>query len=296
MLVVLTEEAPHILCAAYARGMVWPYYGWIIYGYTSPDVTNFPTCTGSFSYLEGTVFPTYYSYPATKASLEDTAVGLLYKASALATQLNTDLRTAFLRLPIPGTQPNFTFHSIQNNTPAVYFLQVRNGTATRVATVLNGAVAENQWLQEEQLPRGRLPVRVNTVYPTWLAAIEVIVCGLLTTVTLILYIWYRNEPEVKATSWSLSLLILIGCYFFVFFLALLIVQVVVKPGFVNVCVMHIWFGGVGVSYPLILAVMLVKLVRIYRIFYHHSQIGKLCSNGALFFYVLLFLFLLSLSS
>ena len=50
VLVVLTEEAPHILCAAYARGMVWPYYGWIIYGYTSPDVTNFPACTGSFSY------------------------------------------------------------------------------------------------------------------------------------------------------------------------------------------------------------------------------------------------------
>ena len=208
MLVVLTEEAPQILCAAYAREMVWPYYGWIIYGYTSPDVTNFPACSGSFSYLEGSVFPTYYTYPTTKASLEDTAFGLLYEASAQATLLNTDLKTALLRLPVPGIQPNLTFHDIQNNTPAVYFLQVSNGMATRVATVLNGTVAENQWIQEEQLLRDRLLVRVNTVYPTCLAAIEVIVCGLLITVTLILYIWYRNEPEVKATSWSLSLFIL----------------------------------------------------------------------------------------
>ena len=142
--------------AHYARGMRWPYYGWIIYGYTSPDHTKFPACIGSFSYLEGTVFPTYYTYPTTKASLEDTAFGLLYKASAQATLLNTDLKTALLRLPVPGIQPNLTFHYIQNNTPAVYFLQVRNGTATRVATVLNGTVAENQWLQEVQLPRGRL--------------------------------------------------------------------------------------------------------------------------------------------
>ena len=290
VLVVLTEEAPQILCAAYARGMVWPYYGWIIYGYTSPNLTNFPACTGSFSYLEGTVFPTYYTYPTTKDSQEDTAVGLLYKASAQAALLNTDLKTALLRLPVPGIQPNLTFHSIKNNTPAVYFLQVRNGTATRVATVLNGTVTENQWLQEEQLPRGRLPVRVNTVYPTWLAATEVSVCGLLITVTLILYIWYRKEPEVKATSWSLSLLILLGCYFFVAYLALLMIRVLVKPGFVNVCVIQVWFSGVGVSYPLILAVVLVKLVRIYRIFYCHSQMGKLCSNGALFMYVLLFLF------
>jgi len=27
VLAMLTQEAPHILCAAYARGMVWLYYG-----------------------------------------------------------------------------------------------------------------------------------------------------------------------------------------------------------------------------------------------------------------------------
>ena len=286
VLVVLTEEAPHILCAAYARGMVWPYYGWIIYGYTSPDLTNFPACTGSFSYLEGTVFPTYYTYPTTKASLEDTAVGLLYKASAQATLLNTDLKTALLRLPIPGIQPHLTFHNIQNNTPAVYFLQVKNGTTTKVATVLNGTVAENQWLQEEQLPRGRLLVRVNTVYPTWLAAIEVIVSGSLITLTLFLYIYYRNEPEIRATSWSLSLLMLLGCYMVMTYLILSFLRSVPALKF-NICLLLVWMSALGIPYIMILAVLLVKLVRIYRIFYHHNSIGRLCSDVALAVYVLL---------
>ena len=285
VLVVLTEEAPHILCAAYARGMVWPYYGWIIYGYISPDLTKFPACTGSFSYLEGTVFPTYYTYPTTKASLEDTAVGLLYKASAQATLLNTNLKTALLRLPVSGIQPNLTFHDIQNNTPAIHFLQVRNGTATRVATVLNGTVAENQWLQEEQLPIGRLPVRVNTVYPTWLAAIEVIVCGSLITLTLFLFVYYRNEPEIKATSWSLSVLIFLGCYLIVIYLALLTVRGSMQPTF-NICPLLVWLSGIGVSHTLVLAVLFVKLARVYRIFYQYTQLGPLCSNKALAIYAL----------
>ena len=285
VLVLLTEEAPHILCAAYARGMVWPYYGWIIYGYTSPDLTKFPACTGSFSYLEGTVFPTYYTYPTTKASLEDTAVGLLYKTSAQATLLNTDLKTALLRLPVPGIQPNLTFHYIQNNTPAVYFLQVRNGTATRVATVLNGTVAENQWLQEEQLPRGRLPVRVNTIYSIWIAAIEVIVSGSLITLTLFLFVYYRNEPEIKATSWSLSLLVFLGCYLIVIYLALLIIRGSMQPTF-NICPLLVWLSGIGVSHTLVLAVLFVKLARVYRIFYQYTQLGPLCSNMALAIYAL----------
>ena len=289
VLVVLTEEAPHILCAAYARGMVWPYYGWIIYGYTSPDLTNFPACTGSFSYLEGTVFPTYYTYPTTKASLEDTAIGLLYKTSAQATLLNTDLKTALLRLLVPGIQPNLTFHDIQNNTPAVYFLQVRNGTATRVATVLNGTVAENQWLQEEQLPRGRLPIRVNTVYPIWLAAIEVIVSGSLITLTLILFVYYRNEPEIKATSWSLSLLMLLGCYLITAYLLFFILRGHSPTVLFDLCPLLVWVSALGLSYPLILSVLLVKLARVYRIFHHYTHIGKLCSDFALVVYVLLLL-------
>jgi len=43
------------------------------------------------------------------------------------------------------------------------------------------------------------------------------------------------------------------------------------------------------SYVLILAVLLVKLARVYRIFYHHSKMCKFCSDKALAMYVILLL-------
>ena len=290
VLVLLTQEAPKILCAAHHRGMVWPHYGWLLYGSSSPDIKQLPTCRGSHHYLEGTVFPTYYSSLATKASLEESAIQLVSKASTAATQLHIDLKSALLRMTIPGIQKNITFLNIQQDIPAVYFIQVRNGTARSVATVHNDTVLVNRWLQEEELPRGTLPVRVNTVYPTWLGALEITVSGTLITITLVLYVYYRKEPEVRATSWTLSLLMLMGCYLLAAYLVLLTLHTAVQPihGF-NLCVALVWTSGIGLSYPLILAVLLVKLARVYRIFYHYSQIGKFCSDVALAVYVLLLL-------
>ena len=290
VLVLLTQEAPQILCAAHHRGMVWPHYGWLLYGSSSPDIKQLPTCRGSHRYLEGTIIPTYYSSLATKASLEDTAIQLVSKASTAATQLHIDLKSALLRMTVPGIPGNLTFHSIQHDIPAVYFIQVRNGTATSVATVHNDTVLVNRWLQEEELPRGTLPVRVNTVYPTWLGALEITVSGTLITITLVLYVYYRKEPEVRATSWTLSLLMLMGCYMIDIYLLTVMLRSVLPPtATIHLCSLLVWISGLGLSYPLILAVLLVKLARVYRIFYHYSQIGKLCSDVALALYVLLLL-------
>ena len=290
VIILLTQEAPQILCAAHHRGMVWPHYGWLLYGSSSPDIKQLPTCRGSHRYLEGTVFPIYYSSLTTKASLEETAIQLVSKASTAATQLHIDLKSALLRMTIPGIPGNLTFHNIQHDIPAVYFIQVRNGTATSVATVHNDTVLVNRWLQEEELPRGTLPVRVNTVYPTWLGALEITVSGTLITITLVLYVYYRKEPEIHATSWTLSLLMILGCYLVLVYLILLTLDSVVLPiPSFDLCSFLVWMSGLGLSYTLILAVLLVKLVRIYRIFYHYSHVGKFCSDMALVVYVLLLL-------
>ena len=290
VLVLLTQEAPQILCAAHHRGMVWPHYGWLLYGSSSPDNKQLPTCRGSHHYLEGIVFPTYYSSLTTKASLEESAIQLISKASTAATQLHIDLKSAMLRMTVPGIQENLTFHNIQHNISAVYFIQVRNGTATSVATVHNDTVLVNRWLQEEELPRGTLPVRVNTVYPTWLGALEITVSGTLITITLVLYVYYRKEPEVRATSWTLSLFVIFGCYMLTIYLLLIVLRTAVPPtDKFNLCPLLVWTSGVGLSLPLIIVVLLVKLARVYRIFYHYGEIGKSCSDMALAVYVLLLL-------
>ena len=80
--------------------MVWPHYGWLLYGgSSSPDIKQLPTCRGSHHYLEGTI---YYSSLTTKASLEESAIQLVSKASTAATQLHIDLKSALLRVAVLG--------------------------------------------------------------------------------------------------------------------------------------------------------------------------------------------------
>ncbi len=68
------------------------------------------------------------------------------------------------------------------------------------------------------------------------------------------------------------------------------IETIIAPFlYFNLCSLLVWTSGMGISCTLILAVILVKLVRIYRIFYLHDNIGKLCSDTALAGYVILLL-------
>lgn len=288
VLVILAQEALHLVCAAHQRGMRWPYYGWLVYGYNFTYIEMLPTCAGSHDHLEGTVFPTYYTSSINKTSLKDAAIQLLQNASDDATQSNITFKNALLTMAVPGI--NTTLGRIHEDTPAVHFIQIMNSTPSTVAMVYNGTVLHNEWYQEDELPNGRLPVVVNTVYPTWLGAVEVIVSGILITTTLLLYICYHNQPEVKATSWSLNLLMFLGCYLVLAYQILAIIRSEYPPSqSYNMCFLLYWLSGAGISLTLILAVILIKLVRIYRIFYLHDNKSKMCSDAALTVYVLLLL-------
>ena len=58
-----------------------------------------------------------------------------------------------------------------------------------------------------------------------------------------------------------------------------------QPTF-NIYPLLVWLSGIGVSHTLVLAVLFVKLARVYRIFYQYTQLGPLCSNMALAIYAL----------
>ena len=89
-------------------------------------------------------------------------------------------------------------------------------------------------------------------------------CLLFNTLLLILYICFRNHPDVKSTSVSLSLLIFIGCYLLIGFTIVDFFSYAFHT--VDVCMGSVWLGGLGLSLPLILATVLVKMLRVYHIF------------------------------
>ena len=106
-----------------------------------------------------------------------------------------------------------------------------------------------------------------------------------TTVVLILFIYYRNEPEIKATSPKLSLLMFLGCYLLYYAIAgnTLLRSVVVTGDtafLTGVCSSVTWCVDIG--FNIIIGTLLARLLRIYHIFNHFGKIGKLCSDGILF--------------
>ena len=124
----------------------------------------------------------------------------------------------------------------------------------------------------------------------------IVLLAVFVTLTLLLYLCFRKEPEVKATSFTISLFLFAGCYFNLLYIILIVYFE--HPAFNarstkhqnTVCNLFLWFSGTGISMPLMLATLLVKLMRVYHIFnYITLRIGHYCSDLALTIYILIIL-------
>ena len=118
---------------------------------------------------------------------------------------------------------------------------------------------------------------------TYFTAAVTGVCYLFTTIVLLLFIYYRNQPEIKATSVWLSLCIFLGCYF-------------VLSGALNhfissgesatsraqrdsICNINTYFVSLGVD--LLITTLLAKVLRIWRIFTYNGHMGNVWTNSSL---------------
>ena len=113
-------------------------------------------------------------------------------------------------------------------------------------------------------------------------------CIGIVTIILILYVYFHKEPEIRATSVTLSMCMFLGCYISLLFVPLLLINQLEFALLDIICVWLAWFSVLGLPFPLILGTLLLKMLRVYVIFFHpHSYKKKLCSDGALFMFVLL---------
>ena len=87
-------------------------------------------------------------------------------------------------------------------------------------------ILENDLFNVATIPRDK----VFTVYDgiTDLSVIFVLsifaVCIIIVTVTLILYVYFHKEPEIRATSVTLSLCMFLGCYILLLYIPLLLIK------------------------------------------------------------------------
>ena len=130
--------------------------------------------------------------------------------SNITTQVERNLRT----IHYSGALGDIAFSDEREVVTIVDVSQVREGKViyvghynplTENVTVLN---------QLSKIPKDNFEERIEKV-PLGLPIATVVLAGVLfvfTTVVLVLFIYYWNKPSIKATSPSLSILILAGCY------------------------------------------------------------------------------------
>ena len=110
-------------------------------------------------------------------------------------------------------------------------------------------------------------------------------CFLYITAVFVLYLYFYKEPEIRATSVSVSLCMFTGCYLLLILNILLLVKVTTF-----VCNLQTWLSGIGISNLLIFATLFMKMFRVYIIFLKPLSFKKkLLSNPALFIFILLIL-------
>ncbi len=122
-------------------------------------------------------------------------------------------------------------------------------------------------------------------------AIVVSFCIVFTTVMFLLYVRYHGEPEIKATSTTITLFMFLGCYLQLFSV---LTNIVIRNAYIAhsaterafLCNVDVWMGALGLI--LVLATLFARTLRVYRVFTYFGKTGWLCSDGALCALILCF--------
>ena len=292
LLSVSPSAAIPLLCEAYKRGLTWPKYAWILHSYRLDDLLR-----GSIS-NEGcrvqTILEGIFIFQLTKepgggsfdsgathhkfSGVEYNPYSYLLYESVQALILSADTRPVFDFNKAPTL-----FHS-KSGDSTVYVYHNLNST-TRLIGIYNGISSTLTNMSETIFTDYDLPIvnKSALLFP-YLVPLPIL-SFIFNTILLILYVIFRNEPSIKSTSVSISMLIFIGCYILIGYSILLPVYQL------DFCNTLIWLSGIGLSIPLILATILLKMLRVYRIFtaYKILKQSTMLSDIALLVYTILIL-------
>ena len=178
------------------------------------------------------------------------------------------------------------------STPVQLFVSFENEEIRQVGTY-NPQYADEFHIDinSSALPGDRLPRQIILLPVSVTVVVYAVATGiaLFTTVVLVLYLYYREHEEVKATSPYLSILVFVGCYLLC--LAAILEATIVsfelapKTFTVNVSIsIFLIVNGIG----LILLTIFITMFRIYHIFFSWMKdLGIAWKSCSMAFIVLL---------
>ena len=197
------------------------------------------------------------------------------------------IRNRFLELDFEGASGKISYNWESGYVLRIVDIyQINNGSITLAAYFNGSQVIGVANFIDDTFPNGRNFISVpKALWIGFLCLAGFIL--LLLVVTHILTIAYRKQPSVKASSPKLTHIVFIGCYL----LIAALVSFIVKWGYIQdevycklVATVH--FCSL-LGYTCIFSTVFGKVWRIYRIFVHFHNPGKLISDWVLMTFVFL---------
>ena len=284
-----------LLSTVQRKGWTWPDYAWVVLNeHPLQNKTLSDLCGSKTDILEDIIVIRQLSKESTNRTTVDipcnrtqyNTISTSLWALALAWNISTiDGNTS--QTIIKDSLTTNIFDNIlvtpYTSETQTSIIQIQSGVSHKVGSFY----AKTREL-EINLTNGELPTAYPApVYPydlftphtTALLLTMVVLCILLTTIVLVLFIYYRKEPEIKASSFSISLCMFAGIYlglaasFSHFIESGIIFKTASK-----------YFGCTFTGYcitlgiDIVLATLLMKMLRLWRVFTFYGKTGKLWTD------------------
>ena len=321
-----------LICVVYKQGLLWPQYAWIFHSYRIEDfldhhavcdiknavngvymIDNQPhSDTSEIKLISGITFSSYYKqYISSLSSIADEYNTTLRPNGYSKAMYDLVWSTAMTLNESCHQSPSCTHHVEANSVQESYrghnnrtfrifhIMKLRQVLIGTVTVYYNSSISDISFNESAlgKAPTDELPIVIADPPFAYTLGItfQIGLTALFVTLMLLLYICFHKEPEVKATSFTLSLLMFAGCYFNLIYLSLLhhtnrAIYSLNIPHQNAVCVFLLWLSAPGISLPLMLAILIVKMLRVYHIFNSSKlRLGRYCSDLSLASYVILIL-------
>ena len=191
-----------------------------------------------------------------------------------------------------GAVADISFTDNRETVTPVDIFHIRNGSTVKIGEYDGLQNNLSLWnISEESIPTDDFVVRyelLNTVYAIYIYTVASLLF-VFVTLMLCLMLGLHNTPQVRAMSPFLSLLIFLGCYQLLFASIFETIHQFIPQldptTYSALCFLEYWSSQNGVN--LITATVLMRLVRIYRVFTHFGKTSRLWQDHYLFFLILL---------
>ena len=311
------KRIAQMICLIDKMGLLWPDYAWIFHSYKMEYFPDLPAACHLDKAIKGIVMiesqikPNHLETKLTSnvtfferdlSSLleladinnEHSVLAHIMYDLVLLTAIELSKNCNQSNSNQLNTQDPISYDSIQQHYNLFHIWGNSKVLIGKVYSNLSITIVNKTVL--ETAPKDDLPFNTPPIGYTIGIGFLIVLLASFVTLTLTLYICFRKQPEIKATSFTISLFLFAGCYFNLLYLMFLVYFD--HPTFnahstrhhSAVCNILQWSSAIGISLALMIATLLVKMLRVYHIFNCVTiHIGRYCSDLALMIYILLIL-------